>query len=216
MKKIAFMTMTMQQTFDALYYLSEKSKHLHGGKIYFPLNVVLADNLHKNDELTVCIIKMTDNLTPSLERNFDKYLERYKNEIESINKSIGAKIEYTIIDSDFVETRDAFGKRFMDLFDVLSDGVKIYADITFGTKPTSLIIMNVLHFAEKFFDADVDSVIYGKTGFIKKEDGNSVADPKSAKVCDVTVLYLLNNLTYSMNADSGDEARDAMKVFFGM
>lgn len=215
MKKIAFMSMPMQKISPA-YRLEKNCNNSYSEKIYFPLNVTLAENLRKDDELVVYIIKMTDNLTPNLTRNFDEFMALYKNELDSINKDIGAKVSCQIIESNFAETRDAFGERFIHLFEGLSEGVKIYADITFGSKPTSHIIMNVLYFAEKFFNADVESVVYGKILFKDTEDGRTVIDNESAKICDVTVLYLMNNLTYSMNAASGKDALDTMKVFFGM
>jgi len=216
MKKIAFTAMTMQPLRNPLYSLGGKSKTSYNGKINFPLNVALAENLDESDELTVCIIKVTDGLTAKSEETFRKNEEVFRDELSKINESIGAKIQYKIIESDFSETRDAFGKRFMEMFEILENGCKIYADITFGTKPTSMLTMNILYFAEKFYDADIESVVYGKTVFKELPDGRSVPDPDNSKVCDVTILYLFNNLTNAMEVENGEKAKKIFRMFFGM
>jgi len=127
MKKIAFTAMTMQPLRNPLYSLSGKSRSSYSGKINFPLNAALAEKLDESDELTVCIIKVTDGLTAKSEETFRKNEEVFRDELSRINESIGAKIQYKIIESDFSETRDAFGKRFMEMFEILENGCKIYA-----------------------------------------------------------------------------------------
>ena len=87
---------------------------------------------------------------------------------------------------------------------------QIYADITFGPKPLPMILMCALSFAEKFLNCDVKSVIYGKVNF---DDNNKVTSPE---LYDVTSLYYLNNLTNSMIAADGKEARQNLDEFFSL
>ena len=60
-------------------------------------------------------------------------------------------------------------------------------------------------FAEKFFDADVKNIVYGKFRF---DDNNS------AEIYDVTALYYLNSLTNVMSAPDGKTALARLDKFF--
>ena len=215
MKKLVFMSMIMQKLTGPYYDTTESSKIKLSHKFYFPISVKLAESLEKGDEVTICVLKMTDGVTHNGLNNYDLNFKQLKEEVSEIAGMIEAKIDFKEIESDFTETKDAFGKRFMDMFDMLEPNCTIYADVTFGTKPSSFLIMNILYFAEKFYDADIDSIVYGKV--LYKDDGDKTKiDPETAKVCDVTILYLLNNLTSVMNVPDGDAAKKTIKKFFDL
>ena len=57
---------------------------------------------------------------------------------------------------------------------------------------------------------DVKSVVYGKVNF---DDNNKAGSPE---LYDVTSLYYLNNLTNSMVASDGNEARQNLDEFFSL
>ena len=96
----------------------------------------------------------------------------------------------------------------------IEEGAELYADITFGQKTIPMVLMCAFHFAEKFFDADVKKIIYGKVEFIKHADG--IAYPENPELYDVTPLYYLNNLMGTMEAPNGTEALKALDAFFAL
>ena len=71
-----------------------------------------------------------------------------------------------------------------------------------------------MSFAEKFFNADIKKIVYGKVEFIKHDDGK--AYPEKPELYDITSLYYLNNLMGAMEAPSGKEALKSLDSFFSL
>ena len=66
----------------------------------------------------------------------------------------------------------------------------------------------------KFCNADIKKVIYGKVEFVKHSDGETY--PENPAIYDVTSLYYLNNLVGAMEAPSCSEAQKALDAFFNI
>lgn len=211
MKKIVFNNMTLQRNMKAVYSAQQKEIHTTSNytePVYFPINAKLANELEKGDDVNIITLRFNDSRNPENKSIVEKNYKLFTEELDKINKDIGANIKYEIFDSDFDETKSIFGDRIFGLYNFLEPNCKIYADVTFGPRPSSFILMDVILFADNFFDADIDSIIYGQTSFI-----NNL--PTFGKVCDITSLYYLNGITNSMQARNGEEAKKALKVFFG-
>ncbi|MBR6199642.1 MAG: hypothetical protein IKQ61_05195 [Spirochaetales bacterium] len=216
MKKLFITTITMQPNSTPVYSTTEDATIKYNEPIYFPISAVLAENINADDNIKICSIKIKDSDNAESENIFNDNYNKLQNEINKIVALSGAKVTYTLIESNFIETKDVFGHQFMQLFDILENKEKIYADITFGAKPFVLIIMNILSFAEKFYNADIEKISYGKASYIKDANGKSRIDPNTTRVCDISALYYLNNITANMDADSGEEAKDLLSRFFGL
>lgn len=216
MKKTVITCMLLQKMHSALYSALQPEIHVNSNyaeAIYFPINALMANQLQKNDELTVIILKFNDDMNPTSENNFQANYQIFQNEMNKINETIGAKIEYKIIETDFVETNDVFAERFLNIFNILEQDCTIYTDITFGPKTATLLIMNLLSFAENFYDADIEAIIYGKTSFIATGEQTETT-AKGGKVLDVSSLYFLNNLTDAIHAQSPQDAIQVLKELF--
>ena len=156
MKKTVITCMLLQKMHTALYSALQPEIHVNSNydeAIYFPINALMANQLQENDQLTVIILKFNDDMNPTNEKNFQANYQIFQNEMNKINETIGAKIEYKIIETDFVETNDVFAERFLNIFNILEQDCTIYTDITFGPKTATLLIMNLLSFAENFYNA---------------------------------------------------------------
>lgn len=212
MKKIVFCPITMQPVFKAVYDAKQKDFFdgaTYESKIYYPVNVVLANELKKDDELKVVLVKTIDEGRADCEQMFAVNSRFFTSELKAICEEKGVKSNIddpVIIETEFKETQDVFEERFMKFFDVLEEDAEIYADITFGSRVFSMILMNVLQFAEKFFNADLKAVVYGKTSF-------NNGSPSDGVVYDISSLYYLTNITNVMKADSGKKAIQAFKAF---
>lgn len=206
MKKIIFCDIPMKKNMNAMAYAGTGNTNCNYTKpIMFPINAVLAESLKKGDEVRVILLRTLDK-----DSNSEKNSGLFMQELDSINSEIGAKISYETLDSEFKETKDNHEKRLQDMLDKIEENTEIYADITYGPKPLPMILMCVISFAEKFLNCDVKSVVYGKVDF----DENN--QPSNPELYDVTSLYYLNNLTNSMVADSGKEARQNLNEFFSL
>ena len=206
MKKIIFCDIPMKNQLDSMVYAGSGNANIsYSEPVVFSINAILAENLKKNDEVKVILLRTLDK-----DGNSDKNSSLFMKELDSINSKIGAKITYETLDSEFKETKDNHEARLKAILDKVEENSQLYADITFGQKPLPMILMCVLSFAEKFLNCDIKSVVYGKVNF---DENNK---PTSPELYDVTSLYYLNNLTNSMVAADGKEARKNLDEFFSL
>lgn len=206
MKKIIFCDIPMKKNMNAMVYANTGNTNCNYSKeVMFPINAILAESLKKDDEVRVVLLRTQDK-AGNCGRNSGFFMQ----ELDAINSEIGAKISYETLDSEFKETKDIHEKRLQNMLDKIEEHTEIYADITYGPKPLPMILMCVLSFAEKFLNCDVKSVVYGKVDF---DDNNKPCNPE---LYDVTSLYYLNNLTSSMVADNGKDARQSLNEFFSL
>lgn len=167
--------------------------------VMYPINGVLAKMLKKDDEVKVVLLKTIN--TNDEEKTIDKNEELFKQELNEINEKIGANISYDNIEIQFTEERKEQEKMFKGIIDKIEMRSEIYADITYGPKSVPILTFNALGFAEKFLDADIKYIIYGKAYFDR--NGN----PYGHEIIDMTALYYLNSITNSIDVDSADEAK---------
>lgn len=206
MKKIIFCDIPMKKNMNAMVYAGTGNTNCNYSKpVMFAINAVLAETLKKGDEVRVVLLRTLDKAS-----NSGKNSGLFMQELDSINSEIGAKISYETLESEFKETKDIHETRLKEILDKIEENTEIYADITYGPKPLPMILMCVISFAEKFLNCEVKSVIYGKVDF---DDNNKPCNPE---LYDVTSLYYLNNLTNSMVAYSGKEARQSLNEFFSL
>jgi len=195
MKKIIFIDIPMKkmdETTDRQCYAGTGNANCHyTNMVVFPINAILAENLRKGDQVKAVLLTTI-----------------------SINATIGAHVDYEMRETDFVESKANHEMRFRKMLPFMEEGAELYADITFGQKTIPMVLMCAFHFAERFFDADVKKIIYGKVEFIKHADG--VAYPENSELYDVTPLYYLNNLMGTMEAPNGTVALKALDAFFDM
>ena len=210
MKKIIFVDIPMKKmskSFNSQCYKVENAKCCL--PVVFPINAVLTKILHKEDSVKVVLLA-----TITEKAHTNENIELFKEELEKINESIGAKIDYEIIKTDFVESKKNHENRLRSMLSKIEEGAELYVDMTFGQKTIPMILMCVLHFAEKFFNADVKRIVYGKVEFVKHEDG--VEHLENAELYDLTSLYYLNNLMGSMEASNSKEALKVLDAFFAL
>lgn len=210
MKKIIFINIPMKE-------LPEKNKisYAHSGntnyhyseKVYYPITTVMADKIRQDDEIKVVSIK-----TKTENDDTDTNERKLQSELKVIADIKRAHIQYECIEAPFVETHKNNEIRLQKLLQSMEQDAEIYADITFGQKSLPMLLMCALNFAEKFFNANIRNIIYGKVEFAKDTEGNPILT--NPELYDVTSLYYLNNLVGAMKASSGFEALKNLEQFF--
>jgi hypothetical protein len=110
---------------------------------------------------------------------------------------------------NFIEDKKTMESRFRKLLFFLEPNAEIIADITYGQKTLPLVLFSVLAFAEKFFNADIKNIIYGKVEF-----DNGKPKTETQMIYDITPHYYLNNLISAMEAPDGTSAINIIDNFF--
>lgn len=210
MKRIVFSNLPMKRDLHKFTYKVDGNSTIeYDGEVIFPVNSVLAKTMKKGESFKVVLLKKLD-----VECNSDINVGKFMKELDSINREIGANIEYVIIDTPFEETKDTHEKLLRDMIGKLEDNVEIISDVTYGPKPLPIIVFNVLSFAEKFFNAKIRNIVYGKVDFLKDSSGKVV--PQNPVLYDLTPLYYLNSLTGTMECKSSEDAVKALNALLSI
>ena len=171
-----------------------------------PINSILAKTMEKDEQVKVIFILTTGENSLSIEN-----MKICKEELETINKEIGAVLSYETIDMDFNPTKQTYNKLITDLTEKIDENAEIYTDITFGHKPEVLSLFCALRFVEEFREAVVQYIVYGKVEFNKE-----TRETEKPMLYDITSLYYLFKLMGTMGASSAKEATETLKDFFAM
>ena len=192
---------------EAVQYPLEGDKTIEYEKpVRCPINGILAKILKKDEQVKVIYI-LTTGENSECEQNKKVYIE----ELETINKEIGAVFYFDTIEIDFEPTKKTYNKRIMDLAEKIPDNAEIYTDTTFGFKAIPLSLFCALRFAEEFREAVVQYIVYGKVEFNK-----DTRKPEKPILYDITSLYYLFKLMGSMGASNAENAMETLKDFFAM
>lgn len=216
MKKIVFVTIPMQPIEgdhwdpDGYIYTCKDNKKLeYGQKVKFAVDGFLGKTLKKDEEVKIVRILINSRVS-------EKNVQLQQEELDKINETVQAKIEYKEITTEFNDSGKTIEKRFRDIIGQLEDNCEIVLDMTFGSKTLIPVLFYVLGFAEKFFDAHILNILYDKIEFEKFSDGKSAPRPGSCELFDVTSLFYLNSLTSIMQAPDSKTALKRLDKFFAL
>ena len=209
MKKIVFVDIPMTKRNSVNYYNTGNVKSKYDKEVLFPINAVFADSLNENDELKIVLLKT---ITGKEENDSwtETNVEKFKEELNTVLNGKKVSVEYLPLESDFDESKENHELRFKKMISCLENDCELYADITFGPRLIPMMIVCVFNFAERFFNCNINNIVYGKVVF-DKDQGIS-----NAELFDVSPMYHLNNLTNSMVAASGEEAIKNLDLFFAL
>ena len=151
--KIVFTTLPMKKQLNQFCYTVDGNSSIaYDKEVIFPINSVLARTLKKDEKVKVVLLKKQD-----IEGNSDINAGEFMRELNQINRTIGASVEYKMIDLPFIETKDTHEYALRKMIDELAENAEIYCDITFGPKPLPIVVFSVLNFAEKFFNCKIEN-----------------------------------------------------------
>ena len=201
MKKIIFCCSIMGSSKQKTVYGShDESMNVSDGKYLYPLNAYLANNISQEDDVKVVLIAKKD--------PFDKFKQNivdFEEEVNDINKTIGAKIQIKNLMTDFSEESRIHHTLLDAIVDEIEEGTQITADITFGPKDVPFVVFAALNFAEKYLNCEVDRILYGKADF--DENGK----PVNTMLWDLASIYYINSISNKINCDNPQKARSVLK-----
>jgi len=205
--KTVIISVPMKQEVETIKYPVDGNKSIEYEKpVKCPINGVLAKTLKKDEKVNVIYI-----LTKGENSDCEQKKKAFVEELENINKEIGAVLSYDSIEIDFEPTKKTYNKIIIDLAEKIPDNAEIYADTTFGFKAIPLSLFCALRFVEEYREAVVQYIVYGKVEF---KEGKPL--PKSAMLYDITSLYYLFKLMGTMGASNAEDAMETLKDFFAM
>ena len=192
---------------EPIQYPMDGNKSIEYDKpVRCPINGILAKTLEKDEKVKVIYI-----LTTGENSECELVKRAYIEELENINKEIGAVLSYDTIEIDFEPTKKTYNTLIINLAEKISENAEIYVDTTFGFKAIPLSLFCALRFVEEFREAIVQYIVYGKVEFDKE-----TRKPKNPMLYDITSLYYLFKLMGTMGASNADDALKTLKDFFAM
>ena len=209
--KIIITDIPLKKELNAFAYTNGGKANEKNREVIFPINSLLQSELKPNEDVKVIMLSKDD-----IEGNSAVNAGYFQKELNEINRDICAHIEYSTITTPFVETKDIHEKLFRDIVHKLEKGCEIYADITYGPKSLPIILFTVLNFAEKYFDAEIKSIAYGKVDFVDDGSNTGKTKPINPALYDMTPLYYLNAITNSVDYKNSDEALRALDTLLNI
>ena len=206
--KIVFSNLPMKKELNSFKYKVDGNSTIeYDGEVIFPVNSVLARSMKKGEKVKVVLLSKID-----IEGNSAINAGIFQKELNGINRSIGADIEYITIATPFEETRDVHETLLKDMVGKLEDGAELIGDVTYGPKPLPIIMFAVMNFAEKFFKAKIKNIVYGKVDFVDDGSGMGRTKPVNPVLYDLTPLYYLNSVTNAMEYNTSEDALKALNT----
>lgn len=204
--KIVYCDIPARKNLYPLRYTAEgKGNDSPADKVIFPVNACLKDWIHKGEKVRIVLLSACD---PEGWSAVNTGI--FQRECNSINRSIGADIEYVVLTFPFEPTHAINEYLLRSMIEQLEPGAALIGDITYGPKPLPVILFSVFNFAEKYFDAAVKAILYGRVDF--PDSGKEFSEPLNPGICDLTSLYYLNSMTNVMDYASPNEAVETLET----
>lgn len=162
----------------------------------FPIIPVIAEDYEEVDTVKVLAIRPDNADTPD---NYTAFLE----ELADLGISSDHVTEIPVTENQDGEAGIRLLLRILD--EIPNDSV-IRADITFGTKPMSAVLLYAMNFVEKLKDAEVEGIYYGE---IIRRKGKQIED--GAVLHDLTVFKLLGDTIEQIEAMGLDDPQKALR-----
>lgn len=199
MKKIIICNIPMREYIANTVYSSDDRSLPVSDKPYrYPINSLLSQTVNAEDELKIILLIKKDGNT-----FYEKNTADYKQEIEDICRTTGAKAEFVSIDTAFSQEKENHEQLMKRLVDEIDTGAHIMVDITYGPKDLPIVIFTALNFAEKFLKCEIDNIVYGQAAF---KDDKVVG----STICDMIPLYCLSSVTNTIKCDEPEKARQML------
>lgn len=183
-------------------------------KTRFPVTNMIKKTAGENDEIEIIALLIKK---PEGSLKGDDITERnyrwFKDEIEEL-KASGAFKDYKLheIETPDKEDLDTQMKLLNDYIDCIGDNEDLYACITYGTKPTPIVVFLALNCGYKLRkNTRVKNIIYGR--YIHDEPDSS--DVKST-IYDITALFMANSIIGRLEEGKVENPVETLKLLLGM
>ncbi|MGN1418851.1 MAG: TM1812 family CRISPR-associated protein [Acutalibacteraceae bacterium] len=167
-------------------------------KVSFPILVTVNNFVESNEKIIVSPIVI------NAESSNSNY-EIFKSQLEQIAMEKNFKFELRPIYKELGDTNDVMIKLFSDLIGTVSDDDELYACLTYGTKPISVITIMALNYAYKIKNnVDIKKIVYGSGPW------------EGSRIFDVTPLFYIDSAVNSLAKLKLNNPEDALRSLLGL
>ena len=136
-------------------------------------------------------------------------LQLLQAELEELEREIGAKIELVSVDVPFDDSVVSLIHTYQLLIDNIDDGDTLYACITFGSKPMSLMLTMALQYGYRIRkNVFIDCIVYGQIDW-------STSEPV-ARIYDVTALAKIDEMVRLLADMDVPDPETTLKLALGI
>ncbi len=204
MKK--YITVIPMQPIESLHKTSYEAKE--GDELLtsdletrFPVMVMIKNSAVENEEIEIVAIVTKGN--DNVRVNYDLFVE----ELDEISKAGNFRYKINNIETTLSETPEKQFELLKNIVEILNDGDIIYSDITYGAKPTPIVIMMAMNYAYEFLkNTDIRAMIYGSFN----HSTNKTA------IFDVSSLFYMNSLMFRVSRRDMENPLETMKAIIDL
>ncbi len=181
------------------YYRDEKG--LDTPRVYtaFPVLQQISDTAAAGEEIRVVTIVVGG------AQNNQNYAA-FARELDALAKERGITYTHTTIDKEDTEEVNSIIALFSNIIAQVSDGDRLYACVTYGTKPIATVTTMALHYAYRIKDdVLVEAMKYGM------KDWNATEEP-ACILYDTTALFYIDCLIDRIAALKLEDPESALKA----
>lgn len=166
----------------------------------FPILQQIFDTAKQGEEIAVITIVVGG------EEN-NKNLQAFREELEALKEKVGFSYTHTCISKEESEEVESILSLFLAITEHVCDSDRLYACVTYGTKPIAMVTNMALHYAYRIKkDVVIEAVKYGM------KDWDATSEP-ACVLYDTTALFYLDCLIdriSSMKLENPEAALRAM------
>lgn len=167
-----------------IFYHPEDFKLEKNRETSFPIIPVIADKVKENDEIKIIAVRSDNADTPD---NYEVFL----GELSALGISADKVTEISVAEN---QSKKVGLRMLLNILQEIPEDSLVYADITFGTKPMSAIVLYAMSFIEKLKDSEVEGIFYGE---IPREKGQPLYE--KAALYDLTAFKYLSGVIEELN-----------------
>lgn len=171
--------------FEKVRYAAQENDKFLANNIEtrYPIIVAIKNSVQKGENISVTIIAANDH--QNVEQNKKLLIE----ELDLMKADIGFEYVLNEIKTITEETPEKHLELFEQIIGIFEEDDEVYADITYGTKPTPIVMMMALSYAyEMCSNTDVKAVIYGAKNHITGK----------TEIFDESCLFYMNSVIHKM------------------
>lgn len=149
---------------NSVIYESDNNEKLYYGKeTRFPIMNVMHAFVQKGEEVQLIVLRADYN-------NTEKNMELLREEVQSLESEKGCNCQIKEIVIPYNETLETHYYELEKLVESLENKDVIYACLTYGTKPTAMILMMAMNYAyQMLHDVQIGCIVYGQMNHNSKK-----------------------------------------------
>ena len=205
-------SMTLQPFLNPVHYNNTESVPMLENSMVTPFPALIPiSNLAKGGEK----IRVTTIITKDPDGRCAGYYNNYLEELERLAQENGFQFTADIIEVDYSESSAKQLKLFEDLICNITPDEELIADVTYGNKPTPMVMLMALSYAYRYIDnTSVKAVIYGELDHTKKAD-RSKGEVQQGNIFDVSSLFYLNSVMTQLASLNPEDPLGFIKGIIG-